>query len=268
MSNALTVKNTLSDPKMLAQFRLALPSHITPEKFQRAALTAMLNSKDIAECTVPSVMNALLKCAQDGLIPDNKEAAIVKYGNVATYMPMVYGLIKRMRNSGEVKAVNAHLVHKNDQFEYVIENGVEKFVHRPKFEGDRGEMLLAYAVITLEDGTPHVEIMTKEEIEKARATSKAGANSPAWKNWYGEMAKKTVIHRAAKRVPTSADIDKLLQSDMRVMLNGTNDEDPTPAGNSLIDNINSAIDMETGEVTDTAETVTPSQEDIFPPDRK
>lgn len=265
MSNALTIKQHLADPKVLAQFRLALPAHITPEKFQRAALTAMLNSKDIAECTPGSVMNALLKCAQDGLIPDNKEAAIVKYGNVATYMPMVYGLIKRMRNSGDVKAVNAHLVYSKDQFDYIIENGVEKFTHKPKFEGDRGELVLAYAVITLDDGTPHVEIMTKEEIEKARATSKAGANSPAWKNWFSEMAKKTVIHRAAKRVPTSSEVEKLLQSDMRVTLNGSNDED-APAGTSLIDSINSAIDLEdNGEQSVTVE---PGQDDIFPPDRK
>jgi recombination protein RecT len=242
MSNLVEIRKQLIEPKALAQFRMALPAHIPPERFQRAALTALTNSPDIGQCTKESVFNALMKCAQDGLIPDNREAAIVKYGQVATYMPMVYGLIKRMRNSGEVKSVNAYIVYANDVFDYEIINGVQNFRHKPCLEAERGEMILTYAVITLADGTPHVEVMMRADIEKARNAGKA-SQGPAWKNWYEEMAKKTVIHRAAKRVPTSSDVEKLLARDTHVMLNGSDDEDGDKSP-KLIDAINAGIELE------------------------
>lgn len=245
MSNLTVIKQQLSDPRSLAQFKMALPGHITPEKFSRSAMTALLNNPDIADCNERSVFNALMKCAQDGLMPDGREASIIKYGSTAQYLPMVYGLIKRMRNSGEVKAVNAYIVYKNDEFDYRIENGIQHFTHKPYLGEERGEIVLAYCVVILDDGTPHIEVMMKSEIEKARNAGKA-ANGPAWKNWYEEMAKKTAIHRAAKRVPTSADIERLLHNDMRVMLG--EEEQEAPKAQNLIDSINDAIAVQPEQI--------------------
>lgn len=249
MSNAVAIKQAIMSPQMMGQFKLALPAHITPERFQRIAMTALLNNGDIAECSTQSVMNSLLRCAQDGLLPDNREAAIVKFKGQAQYLPMVYGLIKRMRNSGEVSNVNAYCVYEADVFEYEIENGVERIRHKPNITGPRGQMLLAYAVIGFrEEGTnPHIEVMTREEIEKARKASpnQKGSDTPQgiWAAWYDEMAKKTVLHRASKRVPTSADAVEFLQKDMRMTLNGGFDDEPTKEP-SLIDTINEGIALD------------------------
>jgi len=251
MSNLTVIKEGLLDPRGAAQLKMALPAHITPEKFQRAAITALMNNPDIADCSKQSVMNSLMKCAQDGLIPDGREAALVKFKGSAQYMPMVYGLIKRMRNSGEVQSVNAYIVYENDEFEYVIRDGVEEFTHRPKVRGERGGMILAYAVVLLKDGGKHVEVMSKDDIEKARMASsnQKGSKTPSgiWASWYEEMAKKTVIHRAAKRCPTSSDIEKMLQRDMRVVTTGDDEEAEAPAQKSLVDGLNDAISQEVKE---------------------
>ncbi len=245
MSNLVEIKKSLSDPKMLSQFKLALPANVTPEKFQRVAMTAVLNNADVAMCTVQSVMTSLLKCAQDGLLPDNREAAIVKYKDQAQYMPMVYGIIKRMRNSGSVTNVNAYCVYANDIFDYEIENGVERIRHKPCINGNRGEFILAYAVIGIEDSNPHIEVMLKEDIDKARKSSKA-PNSPAWTGWYEEMAKKCVLHRAGKRVPTSSEAAEFMGKDMKVMLNGGfADELPDePPKTTLVDSINEGVSLQ------------------------
>lgn len=266
MSNLPVIRKQISDPKSKVQFKNALPTHIAPEKFERVALTALGQNTDLASCTPQSVMNALVKCAQDGLLPDGKEAALVKYGNTATYMPMVYGLIKKMRNSGEIQSVNAYVIYENEEFDYVIENGEQKFTHRPKLTGERGKPVAAYCTVLLKDGGCHVELMNVEEIEKARNAGKA-ANGPAWKNWWTEMAKKTVIHRAAKRVPTSSDIEKFMQSDMRVTLTGQSEEPEKPI-NSIIDNLNEEI-IEGDVIEDNdgeGEQGEPQEEDVFPGD--
>ena len=243
MSNLIEIKRQLSDPKALVQFKAALPSNISPDRFARVAMTAINNAPDIANCSKESVFTSLLKCAQDGLLPDNREAALVKYGNVAQYMPMVYGLIKRMRNSGEISTVNAYCVYEHDEFSYEIINGEELIKHVPKIRGDRGVFILVYCVVSLKDGGRHVEVMLKSEVDKTRAASRSGnSESSPWAKWYDEMAKKAVIHRAAKRVPTSSDIEDLMQRDVKVTLNGS-DEDIKQEP-SLIDNLNAVIDAE------------------------
>lgn len=242
MSNALEIRKKLAEPKQLKEIELALGgSGITPEKFARVAITAMNTNQDIGMCSIPSVINSLLKCAADGLLPDGREAALVKYGNVAQYMPMVYGLIKRMKNSGEISTVNAHIVYENDEFDFEIVDGVESFKHKPKLFGERGNIILAYAVVSLRDGGKHIEVMTKADIDKVRASSKS-KDGPAWKNWYDEMAKKSVIHRAAKRVPTSSDIAGLMANDAKIIMGKEDDEENKEP--SLIDTLNEAIDAE------------------------
>ena len=84
--------------------------------------------------------------------------------------------------------------------------------------------------------------MTVQEIEKVRSVSKTGKSGP-WVQWWDEMAKKTVIHRLAKRVPTSSDIEALINRDVRISMDGSDDTE-TPTAPSLVDNINQAIDAE------------------------
>ena len=52
----------------------------------------------------------------------------------------------------------------------------------------------------------------RADVEKVRASSKAGKFGP-WVEWWDEMAKKTVIRRMAKRLPSSADVDQVFESD-------------------------------------------------------
>ncbi len=259
MSNIVTLKNQIADPRMTAQFKMALPAHVTPEKFQRVAITALNNAPDIANCDPKTVMNSLLKCAADGLLPDNREAALVKFGAACQYMPMVGGLIKRMKNSGDLSTISAGVVYEQDEFEFIM-GDEERMTHKPKLTGERGKPILAYAIAKFKDGGIQREVMTVQEIEKVRAVSKTGKSGP-WVQWWDEMAKKTVIHRLAKRVPTSAEIESLMQRDVKVMVEG-NDEEEAAAAPSLIDNINQAIDAEFTE-----EVATPDPE-AFPGDPK
>lgn len=255
MSNLTVIKQTLAAPQAMAQFKLALPAHISAEKFQRVALTAVMQNPQVAECTKDSVFNSLMKCAQDGLLPDGREAALVKYngknGAIAQYMPMVYGVIKRMKNSGEVADVNAHLIYSGDKFDYQIIDGISKVSHTPAMFSNRGTLIGVYAVIRFKDGENHVEVMTKDEVDKIRQRSKSKDSGP-WVTDYEEMAKKTVIRRAAKRVPTSSEIEKLLQQDLRVSM-GIDEDEEKDKPMSLIDSINEGIAKEeiiTGEIVE------------------
>jgi recombination protein RecT len=199
------VRGTLD--KMTPQFKAALPSHIDPERFKRVAITAIQTNPDLLKSDRAALLGALVKSAQDGLLPDGREAAIVLFGGKPSYMPMVGGVLKKVRNSGELSTITAQIVCKNDTFSYnpCMDPAPN---HSPDWFGDRGEMIGVYAVARLKDGSTAVEIMSKRDIEKIRNVSRSKDNGP-WKTWYEEMAKKSVIRRLAKYLPQSSDKDGL-----------------------------------------------------------
>jgi len=107
------------------------------------------------------------------------------------------------RRSGEIASVVAEIVHEKDEFS--IEYGMEpKLVHKPFIDGDPGAMRGAYVVVRFKgDGIePLIKYMSKSEIDKRRARSKASSYGP-WVTDYDEMAKKTVFRSVFKWLPIS-----------------------------------------------------------------
>ncbi len=108
------------------ELKMVLPSHITPEKFQRTMLTAVQADPDLLSADRQSLILACMRAAQDGLLPDKREAAVVVFnenkkvdGNwirrkIATYLPMVYGLRKKILQSGEVTALEVGIVYRKE----------------------------------------------------------------------------------------------------------------------------------------------------------
>lgn len=202
-----------------SSFKAALPAHIPVERFMRVVMTATQRNPDLVAADRVSLFNSALLAAQDGLLPDGREGALVIYntkkGNdwvkSVQWMPMIAGILKKCRNSGELSSVEAHTVHANDKFSYRI--GIdEQPIHEPDWFGDRGAVVGVYAVARLKDGTRVSEIMGKTEIEKVRSISKSKDKGP-WVDWWEEMARKTVLRRLSKRLPISSDLDDLIRRD-------------------------------------------------------
>src|SRR5262245_31940685 len=104
---------------MEQQFRSALPAHIPVERFSRVVMTAIQNNGDlVSKVDRRSLWNAAMRAAQDGLLPDGREGAIVVYGSQAQWMPMIGGLRKKVRNSGEIATWEVQVVHENDDFDF------------------------------------------------------------------------------------------------------------------------------------------------------
>src|SRR5690606_514405 len=149
----------------------------------------------------------VVRLAQDGLLPDGREAAIVLFGDKAQAMPMIAGVLKKIRQSGEVAKVSAQVVHENDHFVWKL--GFDEDVEHapPALDQPRGRAIGAYATAVLKDGSRLLEVMSLEEIEQVRNVSRAAKNGP-WVAWWGEMARKTVMRRLSKRLPMSTDLEE------------------------------------------------------------
>lgn len=206
----VTLKN------MSTEFQAALPPQINTEKFIRTTLTAIQMNPELLSADRKSLLGSCMKAAQDGLLADGREAALVifrtKDGPKVQYMPMVGGILKKVRNSGELASISAQVAYDKDLFEYEL-GDEERIVHKPFLGEERGKQIAVYAIAKTKDGAIYREVMSVSDVEKVRSASKTGKFGP-WVDWWDEMAKKTVIRRLAKRLPSSADIDQVMANDM------------------------------------------------------
>lgn len=182
------------------QVQIALPNNVTPERFVRVAVTAIQQQPDLITCTQASLFQSLIRCAQDGLLPDGREAALVKFGNQAVYMPMIAGFRKIAAEYGW--GIDTQVVYENDTFDYQL--GVHpRLEHVPAgLEKEPGDKIGAYAVATHEDGRKLVEVMRKADILKVRDVSKSKSSGP-WRDWEERMWEKTVGRRIFGKLPLS-----------------------------------------------------------------
>jgi recombination protein RecT len=193
-----------------SEFRMALPTHIPVERFMRVVNTAVTGNPDLLTADRVTLFQSAMKAAQDGLLPDGRDGALVIFGGKVQWMPMIGGILKKVRNSGELLSISAYVAYSNDEFEYSL-GDEEKITHRPALD-DRGKPRLVYAIAKTKDGGIYREVMTVAEVEKVRAVSRA-KNAGPWKDWWDEMARKTVLRRLSKRLPMSSDLDDLVRRD-------------------------------------------------------
>lgn len=202
------VKQWLSSDEFKSALKSALPQHLTPERFVRISLTAMMKVPKIAQCTQASLFKVLLDCSSLGLEPDGRRAHIIPYGNVATLIIDYKGLIELAKRSGEIKMWRAEIVCENDSFDW--NNGV--VTHKVDWLKPRGKIRAVYSHVKNADGIDEYEVLTLDDVEHARSRSKAKNDGP-WVTDYNEMAKKTAIRRHSKKLTLSPEFRDALEVD-------------------------------------------------------
>lgn len=197
----------------------ALPRAISPERFTRIALTAVRANPQLQACNHMSFLAALMQSAQLGLEPNTPlgQAYIIPYGTEAQFQIGYQGLLALAYRTGEYKAISAHAVYENDEFEY--EYGLHPYIKHKPAKKPQGEPVYYYAVYHLQNGGYGFAVMSREEIEEHRnrysPSWNKGKSSP-WKTNFDDMALKTVLKRALKYAPKTAEIAVAMAADETV----------------------------------------------------
>ena len=178
----------------------ALPKDFNKARFVQNALALVNENPNIAKYGQQKIMAGLLKGAYLGLDFYSKECYLVPYGNDLNYQTDYRGAKKLAKKYSirPIKDIYAKLVHEGDLFEEKIIGGEQSFDFKPKPFND-GKIIGAFAVVLYTDGGMAYDTMSLADLENTRKASKA-SNSPAWKNFTGEMYKKTVLHRLCKHI--------------------------------------------------------------------
>lgn len=193
-----------------SQVKAVLPEHVTFDKFERVVRIAVQKNPKLLECKPASLFMACVQAASDGLLPDGREGAIVprwnskESCNMASWMPMVAGLMKLARNSGQIASITSQIVYEGEKFS-VIMGDDERIDHERDLSKTDGNIVAVYAIARLKDGSdPIREVLSWKQVEKVRNVNKDWSKGP-WAQWSDEMARKTAIRRLVKRLPLSTD---------------------------------------------------------------
>lgn len=194
------------------------------------------NKKPLLEvCTTDSVAQSLMQMVTQGLNPTKKQCYFVAYGNKCRLVPSYFGTLAILNRVKKLKRQPiANVVRQGDVFKPGVDPITFEMTilkHEVKFENMDNEIVAAYAIIE----TVHervVEIMTKKQLEQSwgqgqswEAAQKNGYKSKTHTNFGEEMAKKTVLNRAAKRLINATDDSSMMCDDALQSFNETEDND-------------------------------------------
>ncbi|MFD7793560.1 recombinase RecT [Streptomyces sp. NPDC059759] len=203
-------------------FTDALPRHVDRVHFMSVARAILPN---LSKCSNQSITSALLACARFGLEPDGRQAAVIPYGDTATFQPMYEGYIELMYRHPRVDSVHFNWVREKDAWDYEPTAPSPKdFFHKPRVdltEEERGPVILAYAFAWIEGRRSQVIILNRSQAEAIRdkyskaykkAENKGTKDSP-WHTDFDAMWAKSGVRRLVKVVPTSHELAELVQAD-------------------------------------------------------
>lgn len=196
---------------------LVLPTNYNASNALKSAFFKLQEVKDrngkpaLEVCSKPSIANALLDMVTQGLSPAKTQCYFIVYGDQLQLNRSYFGtqaVLKRLIN---VKDIWANVIFEGDVFDYEIDGGREKLLkHETNFLNRDKEILGAYAVVKTVDNEEILTVMTRKEIEASWSQAKT---KNVQNKFPQEMAKRTVINRAAKAfINTSDDSDLLVDA--------------------------------------------------------
>lgn len=232
---------------MQEQISNAVGSVMDSQQFT-AQLKIAFDDPELQSCTIDSLYAAANTCSALGLLPTQKQIALIPRKNkgvlTCDVMPQWQGMKAIMMRNPEVLDINAFLVHATDEFEFQpnlsppIRHNYDPFsedrIFR-NFDDVRG----GYLVIEWRDRTRRdkYHFVSKDKMLKAKGCAQTSA---IWDKWFEEQCLKTVYRNAFARQVIPIDfavnraLERLIQAEDQL-----NDNDPQRVANDAMGITNS-----------------------------
>ena len=264
-TKVVTVYDFLEQKKDL--IAAALPNTITPQRLIGVLTMVMRASPELKGCTQNSMVCAVIQTVQYGLtpgnlghchyVPFNNKQKDGSYRKEVQFILGYKGIVELVNRCGKAVILSTEVVYENDIFRH--EMGLNPILEHAPTEGERGTIRGVYCVAKNLVANEKVFVyLRKEDIDKVRASSKAGQKeySP-WSKWYEEMAKKTAIKRICKILPLSIDVQEQISSDETIKQDVAKDMSAVPDKTDW-------VGAENAEITNGKDTEQPPDQETPP----
>lgn len=193
----------------LNKHKSALPYNFNIDRYVQNAVALLNNNDSLTKFAnqygTAQIKAGLMRAAYQDLDAINQEVYLIPYSGTLQFMPSFKGMAKMVRRYSErkVRDLYSKVVRDGDEFEESIVNGQPTINFKAK-PFNNSEIIGVFAVCLFEDGGLIYETMSKQDVEDCRKKSKA-KNSPAWQEFWSEMARKTVMRRLCKSITLNMD---------------------------------------------------------------
>lgn len=215
MANELVTQVSNQIIEMQQHQGLSLPQNYSVGNALNAAWLILDDSSAgqsiLQKCDRGTVAKALLDMAIQGLSPAKNQCYFIPYGKTCTLTRSYMGSMAVVKRLHGVKNIEAYVVRQGNDFE-VGADGDQIVVTKWQVHVDDLDKPITHAVCVIEkdDGTKSFTIMTKKQIDVSWSHART---TKVQKEYPDEMAKRTVINRAAKLfINTSDDSDLFVQA--------------------------------------------------------
>ncbi|HEM6413302.1 TPA: recombinase RecT [Streptococcus suis] len=249
MSNLAVIQKDITDDvnakvSQMQNEGLVVAPNYAPANALKSAFFAMTNSPSgnlLEKCSKESIANALLDMVVQGLSPAKTQCYFIPYGSTLKMTRSYFGTMKVVKQLSNVKDIWAEVVFEGDVLKIRNDNGRKVLEsHETDWTNQDNAIIGAYCIIEKVDGERILTVMTKKEIDRSWQQSK---NKYVQNAFPQEMAKRTVINRAAKQFfNTSDDSDILIEAVHRTTENEFDDnrqikeaESVQSAGQGILD---------------------------------
>ena len=199
----------LVDMKMIQ-----IPSDYSIGNAMKAASLLIQDAKNkegkpaLQVCTKVSIANALYRMGVQALNPIKRQCSFVVMGDQLVCMTEYAGQVAMAKRYG-MRSIVANVIYEKDKFEMEInsDTGLKRVIkHEHSYENvDFNAIKGAYAIVTMQDGTKFMDIMSMDQIRKAWEMGNGKGNTDAHKNFPDMMAKKTIESRISKAIINKSD---------------------------------------------------------------
>lgn len=210
-----SIKGMLADPNSAwgKELKKVLPGDKDVARFMACAMNQLADPKvgsKLAECSLPSFYNSIMKSARSGILPDGVNGYLIPYGCECTLQFSYRGLCDMAIREGIATRFKSDIVYSNDEF--VWENG-ELVKHIPAGweESERGNIVGCWVGACLPNGEWVYERMSLSQIEDVRKCSQNP--NGVWAKWWGEMARKSVLKRLFKTMRNTPALAEAIKID-------------------------------------------------------
>lgn len=205
------------------QIARALPTGTSGiERFVRIVRTELQREPKLHAADGHSFLGAVLTMASLGLEPGPAlgQAWLLPFKNTKakrTDVQLIIGYrgytLLAIR-SGLVSAIDSEVIYAKDAF--MFRKGSEQAIeHNWPLEGERGDLVGAWAMAEMATGAKRFEVLRKPDIERRRQSSRARDQGP-WVTDYPQMARKSAVRALTTQLPLSVEMAAAERADEAV----------------------------------------------------
>jgi phage RecT family recombinase len=213
MSQSITKRSLeLSVMQRREKFLALIPDHVADkDKFlKRLAVEVELmchRNKALSSCNPASLLLAAMEAARHRLSFSHGDCSVIPFrgkggGSNAVFVLGAPGIAKVLYRTGLFTRIEWETVRERDQFK--APQGSEPSLCFEKALKNRGDVVCAYALAEMKDGTKHIYVMDYDTLMKIRNVSPSSGST--YSEWEDEMFAKAPMKRLFKRLPIDPDI--------------------------------------------------------------